>query len=374
MDLDGLTDSILSNSFFANGKIGEDEEGLEKEMHYERRKKIQKGGLKIGMMRNVVIILDMSKSMLENDFTPNRHQLSTVMLEKFTEEFFDRNPIAQLGLVATRNKFCEIIIDLCGNKRKILAEIKKVRSMNCEGEASLYNSFKQALKLFKNVPQHISKEVIVIFSSLSTIDPHNLLQMVDEMKKANVKCSIVGLSASLYVCQKICKETQGRYEVAMDETHFHSIMEDHLIPPIALTNQASFLVKMGFPELDSSPPVLSISCICHADDPEKSKNSPGYLCPQCSSKYCELPIDCLVCSLTLASSAHLARSYHHLFPLEPFSDIPLKDIQEMKRFCYSCQSLFTHAFQCNVCLSNFCNECNTFVHDNLHFCPSCSTI
>ena len=39
---------------------------------------------------------------------------------------------------------------------------------------------------------------------------------------------------------------------------------------------------------------------------------------QCNAKYCELPVECKSCGLTLVSAPHLARSYHHLFPLPPF--------------------------------------------------------
>lgn len=47
----------------------------------------------------------------------------------------------------------------------------------------------------------------------------------------------------------------------------------------------------------------------------------GYICPRCKSKVCELPSDCDVCGLTLVSSPHLARSYHHLFPVDNFEEI-----------------------------------------------------
>lgn len=66
----------------------------------------------------------------------------------------------------------------------------------------------------------------------------------------------------------------------------------------------------------------------------------GYFCPICDSKYCELPVECKVCGkqnfklkkklsnllkiflgLTLVMAPHLARSYHHLFPLEPFVEV-----------------------------------------------------
>lgn len=46
----------------------------------------------------------------------------------------------------------------------------------------------------------------------------------------------------------------------------------------------------------------------------------GYYCPQCSSKYCDLPVECRTCGLLLVASPHLARSYHHLFPLPAFRE------------------------------------------------------
>merc|ERR1712168_898878 len=68
-------------------------------------------------------------------------------------------------------------------------------------------------------------------------------------------------------------------------------------------------------------PTLSV-CACHADSTSyQGPTTLGYFCPQCRSKYCELPVECKVCSLTLVSAPHLARSYHHLFPLEGFKEV-----------------------------------------------------
>ena len=44
------------------------------------------------------------------------------------------------------------------------------------------------------------------------------------------------------------------------------------------------------------------------------------MCPRCSAVVCDIPADCPVCGLTLVSSPHLARSYHHLFPVQPFGE------------------------------------------------------
>jgi transcription factor Ssl1 len=45
---------------------------------------------------------------------------------------------------------------------------------------------------------------------------------------------------------------------------------------------------------------------------------PGVPCCRCAGRVAELPGECHVCGLTLISSPHLARSYHHLFPVPPY--------------------------------------------------------
>ncbi|XP_068846867.1 general transcription factor IIH subunit 2 isoform X4 [Capricornis sumatraensis] len=98
----------------------------------------------------------------------------------------------------------------------------------------------------------------------------------------------------------------------------------------------------------------------------------GYFCPQCRAKYCELPVECKICGLTLVSAPHLARSYHHLFPLDAFQEIPLEG-HNGERFCYACQGELKdqHVYVCSVCQNVFCVDCDVFVHDSLHCCPGC---
>lgn len=75
------------------------------------------------------------------------------------------------------------------------------------------------------------------------------------------------------------------------------------------------------PPLRSHRPPLPPSPSLHAS--HKQLKREGYLCPQCETKCCELPTECPVCGLTLVSSSHLARSYHHLFPLPAFEAVRL---------------------------------------------------
>lgn len=65
----------------------------------------------------------------------------------------------------------------------------------------------------------------------------------------------------------------------------------------------------------------------------------GYYCPQCYSKYCELPVECRACGLTLVSAPHLARSYHHLFPAANYNEIANE--KQLSSICFACQKPFT---------------------------------
>jgi transcription initiation factor TFIIH subunit 2 len=121
----------------------------------------------------------------------------------------------------------------------------------------------------------------------------------------------------------------------MNEGHFKDLLFE-LVPPPAqrafmrpsisgaagpgaaapsVANPAADLMMMGFPTRlpDASPPSL---CVCHAE-----MRSQGFLCPRCMSKLCDVPTDCDVCGLMVVSAPHLARSYHHLFPVKPYEAV-----------------------------------------------------
>lgn len=48
----------------------------------------------------------------------------------------------------------------------------------------------------------------------------------------------------------------------------------------------------------------------------------NFLCPQCKMGVASLPAKCNVCGLVLLNAQHIARSYHHLFPVIPFREVP----------------------------------------------------
>ena len=117
----------------------------------------------------------------------------------------------------------------------------------------------------------------------------------------------------------------GQFGVAMNEGHFKDLLFE-LIPPPAqravpratgggTANPAADLMMMGFPTRLPNTSLPSL-CVCHSQ-----LKSEGFLCPRCSSKVCDVPTDCDICGLMIVSSPHLARSYHHLFPVKPYAAV-----------------------------------------------------
>jgi len=90
----------------------------------------------------------------------------------------------------------------------------------------------------------------------------------------------------------------------------------------------------------------------------------------------EVPAECVLCELSLVTSPHLARSYHHLFPIPLFSEVPTESVGG--RTCAGCFTAFAGAvdlaLRCVRCGEFFCFECDAFIHESLHNCPGCENL
>ncbi|KAL0268262.1 UNVERIFIED_CONTAM: hypothetical protein PYX00_010276 [Menopon gallinae] len=362
--------------------IKEDESGLIEASVAEivqkakrKRQEMRKGNTRLGMMRHLYLIVDCSEAMLDQDLKPTRQLCTVKLLESFVEEFFDQNPISQMGLITMRNKRAEKLSDLAGNSKKHLKVLKNLAEVSCTGEPSLQNALELAAKSLKLLPTHASREVLIIMANLTTCDPGNINDTVKAMKADSIRCSVIGLAAEVHVCRTLTKETGGVYSIVLDDVHYRDQLCQHIDPPPASSLMNSSLIKMGFPHhsLQDEKSSLTI-CMCHLDDTEVKLKSGGYSCPQCGSKYCELPVECRACGLTLVSAPHLARSYHHLFPVQCFVET---DQVDRDAYCYGCQKRFSdadqHVYKCSNCHQVFCLDCDLFIHDSLRTCPGCAT-
>eukprot|EP01125_Pyxidicula_operculata_P008293 TRINITY_DN2796_c0_g1_i3.p1 TRINITY_DN2796_c0_g1~~TRINITY_DN2796_c0_g1_i3.p1 ORF type:complete len:415 (+),score=61.24 TRINITY_DN2796_c0_g1_i3:13-1257(+) len=369
-----------------------------------------------GLQRHLVVVVDGSSAMLMRDLQPSRIDVVAHSMTIFVPKYFELNPLSQLQLIQMKDGVAHILTSLSGNPQQHLQQLPKCYAVH--GEASLQNALSLADSSLCNVPQFGTREVLILFGSLSSCDPGNIITTVKTMKKHNIKCNIICLAAEVYVCKKITQQTGGKFHVIKNEKHFFDILETYLQPPEIDSQEekkaaVSRLIHMGFPtkvdfssqpttfidreddgSIDKSIDILtahqSSICSCH----QKITNS-GYVCPQCNSKVCDIPTHCNICGLTLVSSPDLAQSYRHLFPvplyevsyLDEKNDgnddvealVILGDDGEVvgdkptgEKSCFACnEPLIMSESKCPKCKHVFCENCDIFIHDVLCVCPGC---
>ncbi|KIY73139.1 TFIIH basal transcription factor complex, subunit SSL1 [Cylindrobasidium torrendii FP15055 ss-10] len=366
-----------------------------------RRRRQQGDGTAIrrSIIRHLVIIIDLSASMLDRDMRPTRFTLTLQYAREFIVEWFDQNPLGQIGIVGMRAGVGERICEMSGNPQEVLKAISDRHKMIPIGEPSLQNSIEMARHSMSHLPTHSSRELLIIFGSLTTVDPGNLHTTLDECVESGIRISVVALAAEMKICRALCDKTGGQFGVALNEGHYRDLLFELVPPPAqralaraagnasvtngkksaASANPAADLMMMGFPTRlpDASPPSL---CACHSE-----LKSEGFICPRCNSKVCNVPTDCDVCGLMIVSSPHLARSYHHLFPVKAYA--PLTEVSwDAQPQCYGCATPFPTApstaamgegmsplnrYRCPQCMNDFCSDCDVFLHDVVHCCAGC---
>lgn len=149
------------------------------------------------------------------DFRPSNMAVVANCVEAFIREFFDQNPLSHLGLIVIRNGFAQRLTDLSGSPE---AHIRALRNnLECAGEASIQNALDLARGLLCQIPSYGHREVLTIYSALSTCDPGDIFDTLKKCKEDNIRCSVVGLSAEIYICKLFCEQTGGIYSVALSE-------------------------------------------------------------------------------------------------------------------------------------------------------------
>ncbi|CAM9369573.1 unnamed protein product [Scytosiphon promiscuus] len=361
------------------------------------RKRVGGESIKRGMIRYLYLAIDLSKTMSEGDMRPSRLAVTLRIVQDFVTNYFDQNPLSQLGILVTREGRAEKITELSGNPKAHMDALTK--DSDTKGDASLQNLLEMACTSLRAVPEYGNREVVVLYSSLSTCDPGDVHETIAKLKTHKVRASVVGLGAEMFILRRLSEETGGDYSIAGDENHYRdSLMAQCTPPPTQPGREGTMfadLVRMGFPaETQDVFPSLVYS----GNRQELSVS--GYSCPRCKTKTSELPSECVICALPLVSSPHLARSYHHLFPVPQFDEVSamaaaasaassaaengsgngsvageaaaagpgtsssscagcLRDLSELPRY------------RCPECKSAFCLDCDMYVHDSLHNCPGC---
>jgi transcription initiation factor TFIIH subunit 2 len=331
--------------------------------------------------------------MIEKDLRPTRYLLSIRYACDFVREYFEQNPISQLAVVGMLDGLAVRVSDMSGNPIYHIESIQKLRHDDPKGSPSLQNGLEMARAALFHTPSHGTREAVIIFGALWSADPGDIHDTIRSLVADKIRVRVVGLAAQVSICKELVKKTnagdESAYHVALNETHFREKLLEATTPPVTRTAKmsANGLLMMGFPSRVVER--TASLCACHSR-PTKG----GYLCSRCSTKVCALPSECPACGLTLILSTHLARSYHHLFPLRNWREVSWVEARGSTR-CFSCQTVFpqppagpaefnapaktgsstsvSSRYKCPECGRHFCVDCDVFCHETLYNCPGCQS-
>lgn len=96
--------------------------------------------LQRGIIRHLVLVLDLSFAMLEKDLLPSRHELTMAYAREFVREYFEQNPISQLSIVGMRDGIAVRISDMSGNPGDHLEKLEEWVKQEPQGSPSLQNA------------------------------------------------------------------------------------------------------------------------------------------------------------------------------------------------------------------------------------------
>lgn len=96
--------------------------------------------LQRGIIRHLVLVLDLSFAMLEKDLLPSRHELTMAYARDFVREYFEQNPISQLAIVGMRDGVAVRMSDMSGNPADHLEKLQEWTKQEPQGSPSLQNA------------------------------------------------------------------------------------------------------------------------------------------------------------------------------------------------------------------------------------------
>ena len=357
--------------------------------HFKQKHNVQLG-VKRGLMRSVLLVMDASKAAMQPDadMKPTRLAVLQDAAVNFIQRFFDQNPVSTLGVVRMRDSKAELITPLSCNSRQHVQSVRNID--DCSGIASLQNALELCCECLGCVASFVSQEVIILSASLASCDPGDVSNSISRLVQDRIRCSVFSVTAEVYVCRKIARETGGEYGVAIQPEHLQQMMYQ-LVAPRALNTKVkappNSLVRVGFPSY--VPPSSQMHLVYTGGQPTLKADG-GYECPKCAAFHAEIPTECPLCGLKLIAATDLVKTYHHLFPLQVFHE----KLGKREALCDACGVLLPSAaggdtqlamanqplkevdlvsvgYSCPECGQTFCADCDDLLHDCIFTCPGC---
>ena len=346
-----------------NGRLINPEEETQRYVRSYRPAASAGMALKKGLIRFLYIVVDYSQAMRESDYKPNRAEFIISELTEFLAKFFAANPLSYVSIVAMRNGDASFVTRMNGQPNFQIKNLKQfVHANPPAGACSLVKAFGLILRSSTaEMPQYASREVVVLWGSLSSVDPVEtpiVPFLTDQLSGVNT--TVLSLSPEVFAVRKIASANQ--FHVALNATGFRARLAE-LLTPKENSAVKPIYIKMGFPVKTFDQSKL-VKCCCHKD-----LHNGLYVCPQCGAFVCEIPTNCPVCRLTLVDRDMLARVHRLLYDMPPYH--PADDVSTK---CKGCEEPFSQGgAQCAECSDEYCYACDVFNHEQLKHCPGCLT-
>lgn len=92
------------------------------------------------IIRHLVLVLDLSAAMMDRDMRPTRFDLMLQYAREFVTEWFDQNPLGQIGIVGMRGGLGERIGEMSGKRLQayLVAHIVNVHPRESPGRPQGY--------------------------------------------------------------------------------------------------------------------------------------------------------------------------------------------------------------------------------------------
>ncbi|KJP90003.1 hypothetical protein AK88_00172 [Plasmodium fragile] len=329
----------------------------------QKYKKSQICALRKGIFRHIIILFDMSSSMKDRDFKPDRINVVLECVENFLTNFFFKNPVGHVGVVALKNSCAKLMQPLTSNMDDIMDALRKERSMGLQGSPSLQQGLEIAHDLLIDVPLYGTKEILIIYGSIRTCDKKNILNILNLIVKNNIHVNCVSIAPEMHILKHICEETNGAYKICMTKNSLMNEMNNVTETPLWMIGMEPQLIHICFPIKKKIN--TQIMCSCH-----NHLNTDTYICNVCNSYTCKIPSKCKVCGVHLISMHDLSHITNNLQGSPLF--VENKNEENGPSVCVSCnKQLYDKVSQCSKCKHIFCLGCDLYIHEDLNQCPFC---
>ena len=187
--------------------IEEDESGQLRDAraasHYKRQRlEYASRSAKRRMVRYVVLIIDLSNGLDPKHNTDLRpHPLTAFrnLAELFVREFFEQNPVSQLGLVVTRDRQAHMTSHIGGSPKQHIAKMEKEWGEEPCGQPTLEKSLKIAQQALLGTPTYGSREIVVLYGSAHTVDPGDIHDAIDGLSTHAIRARCAGASSTVFM-------------------------------------------------------------------------------------------------------------------------------------------------------------------------------